>query len=195
MFNLLLWDRTITNFLYLEDISGVLKNVVFVIAGGFIYLVPIILLIMFFRSYKDRLASMKIFAGIVIAWQGLTKVTGDILYTNFGFRDRPFADNSLTELFLEQPQKAFPSDHSAVLMVVILLLFMYKYPKLGYVFLIGGIASSIGRVVIGFHWFGDVLAGWALGAVAVGMIWLFDRPLTNFFEWFIQKFSKQYGKR
>lgn len=195
MSTLFLWDQTITNFLYLEAASQSVKNVLFAIAGGFIYVVPIVLLWMFFRSYKDKLISMKIFAGAVIAWGVFTKLTGDILYTNFGFRDRPFVENGLSELFLEQPQKAFPSDHSAVLAVVILSLFIYKYPKLGYLFLIGGVASSIARVVIGFHWFGDILAGWLLGALAVGFIWVFDRHITKVFEWLIRRFSKQYGRR
>lgn len=195
MSTLLLWDQTITNFLYLEVASQGVKNALFIVASGFIYLIPIVLLWMFFRSYKDKLSSMKIFAGVVIAWGIFTKVTGDILYINFGFRDRPFAESGLSELFFEQPQQAFPSDHSAVLAVVILSLFVYKYPKLGYLFLIGGVAGSLARVAIGFHWFGDVVAGWLLGALAVGVIWMFDKPLTKVFEWFIRKFSKQYGRK
>lgn len=195
MSNLLLWDQNITNYLYFESASELLKNITLVMATGFIYILPIVLVVMFFRSYRDRITSMKIFVGVVIAWQGLTKITGDFLYGSYGFRERPFAENGLSELFLEQPEKAFPSDHSAVLIVVILLLFVYKYPKLGYVFLIGGITSSLARVVIGFHWFGDIIGGWLLGALAVGIILVFDRQLTKVFEWSIKRFSKQYGRR
>ena len=195
MSTLLVWDQTVTNFLYFEAASQTVKNVLLVVAGGFIYIIPVVLLIMFFRSHRDRLTSIKIFTGVIIAWQGLTKITGDILYTNFGFRDRPFAESGLNELFLEQPQKAFPSDHSAVFAVIVLSLFIYKYPKLGYLFLIVGIASSLARVVIGFHWFGDILGGWLLGALAVGLVWVFDRPLTKALEWFIRRFSRQYGRR
>lgn len=194
MLTLLTLDQTITNYLYFEGASEVLRNTVFTIASGFIYALPIILLVMFFRSHRDRITSMKIFLAVVIAWQVFSRLVGEVLYSSYGFRDRPFAGRGLNELFLEQPEKAFPSDHSAVIAVVVLTLFIYKYPKLGYVFLIGGIASSLARVAIGFHWFGDILGGWLLGALAVGIVWVFDRHLTNVFEWVIQKFSRDYGR-
>ncbi|MEX2361629.1 MAG: phosphatase PAP2 family protein, partial [Patescibacteria group bacterium] len=188
-------DQKITFLLYLESIDPTLTNTIYFIASGFVYVIPIVLLVMFWRSHRDRIVSMKIFLAALLAWQGLTTVVGDYLYTHYLFRDRPFTGRGIQELFFEQPHKAFPSDHAAVLMVVIVAAFAYRYPKLGYVFLIGGVLSSLARVVIGFHWFGDILAGWLLGAIAVGVIWLFDRPITVAFEWVIKKFSRSYGRR
>lgn len=188
-------DKTITDFLYNQAASPTLQKFFYVIASGFIYLIPAVLLVMFFRSHRERLASVKIFLASILAWQGFTGLLGMYLYDNFGFRDRPFADLGLQELLFERPQKAFPSDHSALLMAMIIGLFAYKYPKLGWLFLVGGVLSSLSRVVLGFHWFGDILVGWLLGALALGAIWLFDRPLTKIIESITARLSYKYGRR
>lgn len=148
-------------------------------ASGLIYALPVILVVLFFRSARDRLVSIKLTLGAVLAWQVLSSSIGGFLYNHYQFRDRPFASMGLQELLFERPQKAFPSDHAAVVMVIGLGLIYYKYPKLGWVFLSLGVISSLARVVIGFHYFGDVLGGWLLGVAAIGLIVLFDRPITN----------------
>ncbi len=164
---LLQLDSKLTFFLYdWAHTSTWLDTVLRDMARIFIYLLPLILLWLFFRSYKDRLNSVKIFLSAILAWQIFTTFVGALFYNNFGFRDRPFASLGFKELFLEQPQKSFPSDHSAVMMVALLAFFGYKYPKLGWLFLIGGLISSLGRVTSGFHYVGDILGGWLLGLLA-----------------------------
>lgn len=188
-------DHTITDFLYYQSINPALQKAIYYLAAGFVYLIPVVLVVMFFRSHRDRIVATKLFIAALLAWQGFSALLGGFLYDNYGFRERPFASTGLQELFFEQPDKAFPSDHSAVIMVMIIGLFAYRYPKLGWLFLILGIFSSLARVVLGFHWFGDIVGGWLLGALALGVIWLFNRPVTRATEWLFQKFSRDYGKR
>ena len=195
MATLLGLDQTITEFFYYSSASEGLQRAIFVAASVFIYIIPVVLFVMFWRSHRDRIVALKIFTAAILAWQVFSNFLGQFLYDGYGFRQRPFAQQGFKELLFERPEKAFPSDHSAVIATVVIGFFVYKYPKLGRVFLILGAVSSLSRVVIGFHWFGDVIGGWLLGALAVGVIWLFDRPLTRLFEWIIQKLGRPYGRK
>ncbi|HUD20500.1 MAG TPA: phosphatase PAP2 family protein [Candidatus Saccharimonadales bacterium] len=178
-------DHTITNWLYGGRVlPHGWENLLYGLASFFVYLLPVILIVLFFKNYRDRLNSIKIFLIAVVSWQVLNKSIGSFLYNHYGFRNRPFADYGGTkEFFFEQPQKAFPSDHAAVLIAVALSLIFYRYPKLGWVFLIGGVLSSLARVVIGFHWFGDVIGGWAIGAITWGVFYLLDTQI----DWLLKK--------
>jgi membrane-associated phospholipid phosphatase len=177
--SLLQLDDRITFWLYRGDqMSQAAQKGLFFTASGLIYALPLLLAIFFFRSARDRIASIKLALAAGLAWQVLSSSIGGFLYSHYHFRDRPFTSRGLQELLFERPQKAFPSDHSAVIMAIGLGLIYYKYPKLGWVFLSVGMISSLARVVIGFHYFGDVLGGWLLGATALGVVVLLDRPLT-----------------
>lgn len=177
--SLLQLDDRITFWLYRGDqMSQAAQQGLFFMASGLIYALPILLAVLFFRSIRDRITSIKLTLAAGLAWQVLSSSIGGFLYNHYQFRDRPFTSRGLQELLFERPQKAFPSDHSAVIMAIGLGLLYYKYPKLGWAFLSIGIISSLARVVIGFHYFGDVLGGWLLGATAIGLVILLDRPVT-----------------
>lgn len=178
--SLLTLDQRLTNWLYIgNQASPATERFLFTLASVFIYLLPIILLYLFFRSRDDRAKAINVTAMAILSWQILSKFLGSFIYNHYGFRDRPFASHGLTEFLFEQPQKAFPSDHAAVLMAVTLGFFYYRYPKLGWLFLIGGVLSSLGRVVIGFHWFGDVIGGWLLAVVAFYLWRIVDQPVSR----------------
>ncbi|MBI4948171.1 phosphatase PAP2 family protein [Candidatus Berkelbacteria bacterium] len=175
-------DKTITFWLYKEQLSEQVNY----LASYFIYLLPLSLIYLFFHSYKDRLVAIKVLIISIFSWKVLSYLTGLISYNYFEFRDRPFATYGIKELFFERPEKAFPSDHAALLATATLCFFYYKYPRLGWFFLIGGvIVSSFARVVIGFHWFGDVVGGWVIGLIAFGVLTIFDRSINIFLEKFL----------
>lgn len=169
-------DHELTFALYRWGSSNPALQAVFLfIASIFVYLLPVILIWLFLRDQASRLKSVKIFLVAVLAWQVLSAVIGHFLYNGYGFRERPFALDGIRELFFEQPEKAFPSDHAAVMFAVVLAFFAYRYPRLGWIFLIGGVLSSLGRVLVGFHYVGDVLGGWAVGTIAFAAIYSLDR--------------------
>jgi membrane-associated phospholipid phosphatase len=176
-------DRQITDWFYQEQ-SGALENLLLVLSGGVIYALPLLLIILFFRSAKDRLSAFKITVAAVLSWKVLNSLIGTLLYNNYGFRDRPFASSGLTELFFEQPQKAFPSDHAAVMAAVVFLLYKFGYRRLGNTALVLALVSSLGRVAIGFHWFGDVVAGWTVGIIAAAFVLVFNRQFDRTWGWF-----------
>ena len=164
--SLLSLDNSITNFLYIAPhLSSFWQDILYGVASVFVYLIPIILLVLFFiRSKNDKVNSVRLFIGSVFTWQILNRVISDITFNDYGFRMRPFADHGIKEFFLEQPGKAFPSDHASFIAAFTFLLYFMGYKKLGNIVLIGGIISTIARVGMGFHYFGDVLAGWVVGA-------------------------------
>ena len=176
-------DHSLTFWLYQGDgIGAGIEKLFYSAASLFVYLLPLILIFMFFRSYRDRVQSIKIALAVAFVWRVLSQVLAGWLYGQYGFRERPFAEYGIQELFFERPAKAFPSDHAAVLMIATLLFLYYKYPKLGWLFLVGGVISSFSRVVIGFHWVGDVLGGWVLAVIAYLIIRAIDGPLTKLVE-------------
>jgi undecaprenyl-diphosphatase len=196
MHGLLALDHTITFWLYQGNTTGIKKFLIELCASWFIYLLPLVLLyLFFFGSFKDKVNSSKVFVVVVFSWLAIARLVGDLLYKHYGFRDRPVAIVNIHELIFNQPTKSFPSDHATALMATALAFFYYKYPKLGWFFLVGGIISTIARVMAGFHWSGDIIGGWIAGTIGFGIIWLIDQPLTRFIEWFFSLFSRErYGR-
>lgn len=183
-------DKTITNGMYLANsLNPFWLHVLYYAASVFIYSLPIILLYLFYRGGNDRVKSVKIFLIAVIAWVVLNRLIGDFLYAHYGFRDRPFAQYGIKELFFERPTKAFPSDHAAVIFAATLSFFYYRYRKIGWIFLIGGTISALARVAIGFHWFGDIVGGYIMGLIAFLVVLAFDKQLTEAIQWTFNKLS------
>lgn len=170
-------DETLTGWLYRDQLSNYWQKAVYITASSFIYLLPLTLLVLFFRSQRDRLFSVKMALSAVLSWQVFSNLVGHLSYAEYGFRNRPFFSQGIQEFFFEQPQKAFPSDHSAVFAAIAAICFVKGYKKLGQFFLVIGLISSIARVVIGFHWVGDVVGGWVIGVLAALIISYLDRPV------------------
>lgn len=148
-----------------------------------VYALPVVLVWLFWRNQKsDRRVAIKVFLGAILVWRVFSQALGSILYGNYGFRDRPFSARGLQEFFFEQPQKAFPSDHAAVLTVVAALFLLYRYPKLGWIFGAGLVLTGFGRIVVGFHYLGDVLGGIGLGLIVVAILALLDRFIERLFD-------------
>lgn len=184
-------DSRLTGWLYLSLPESTGK-LLFVAAGALIYLLPLLLIVLFFRSIRDRLVSIKITLAVIFAWQVLSKLIGTVLYTNYGFRDRPFfTRGGQTELFFEQPEKAFPSDHAAVFAATATILYGMGYKKAGHAALVIGLVSTMSRVMIGFHWFGDIVGGVIVGIIAGLVILMFnqriDRIILVVQGWFSRK--------
>lgn len=172
-------DDLITNALYLQDANLAVTRFLYIFASVLIYALPILLIWMAIRSSNSRIVAVKIFLAAVVAWQGLSSAIGNFLYQGYGWRERPFAQLGYDELLFEQPAKAFPSDHAAVLFVAVMLLYYYGYAKYARWLLVVALVVSLGRVMIGFHWFGDILGGVAVAALTAGLFIVFDKPITK----------------
>jgi membrane-associated phospholipid phosphatase len=186
---LLSWDHTITFWFYRQgSLSSTWQKLFYDLATFFIYLLPVIVIVLFWRGGQDRVNAVKIVLAGLFSWFVLTTLVGDYLFHHYGFRERPFATLGIKELFLKRPDKAFPSDHATVLMAVTLAFFAYRYRKLGWLFLIGGvILSNLARVVVGFHWFGDIIGGWVFGTIGFLVVWWLDQPLNRWLRFLKRK--------
>jgi len=176
-------DRQITDFFYRGASSH--QALYAWTAQLTIYVVPVILLGMLFFP-RSRLSGLKIGFAALVAWLVLSQLIGYISFHYWGFRLRPFAQSGLKELFFERPDKAFPSDHAAVLAAVAGGLFVYRERKLAWPMLIIALIGSLARVLVGFHWAGDIVAGWLIGLLVIGVVWSLDDLANKIANWLIK---------
>ena len=146
MTTLLNLDRSLTDQFYdLIWANSAMQQLTHFLATYLIYFLPLMLLYFFFLN-KKRLVATKVFFGVILTWKVYSSLIGTFFYTFYGFRDRPFASKGIAELFFEQPHKAFPSDHAAVLMFLTLILFEYRQSRWAQLFLVLTILSTLAMV-------------------------------------------------
>jgi undecaprenyl-diphosphatase len=112
------------------------------------------------------------------AWLLLTIASGRILVEllkQLIGRARPDASGHLVEV----SSASFPSSHSAgsMLTVAALLVVLRAPPPVAIPCMAWPIVVGLSRMMLGVHWPGDVLAGWGLGLLWVGIAaaWLPQR--------------------
>lgn len=146
------------------------------IAIYLIYSIPLFLLIYWFFGSK-RIALQATLAG-VLAWQGFANIIG-----HFYFRERPFVALPTKEFFFHRPTYSFPSDHATFLFALAFSFWLAGEKKISYWLFGIGVMISVCRIVAGFHYPTDILAGWVLGLFVAWLIWLMRRPIN---KWIIE---------
>ncbi len=93
-------------------------------------------------------------------------------------RDRPFLAHHVARIFgARKTDASFPSDHASAafgIAVAVLLL----DPVAGACFLVLALLIAVGRVVVGEHYPGDVLAGIAVGTLSALVVVRLARPVV-----------------
>ena len=92
-------------------------------------------------------------------------------------RDRPFQTHDVQGVW--GPRKtdpSFPSDHASAAFAIAVAVALLD-PLVGAAFLVLAILIAVGRVVIGEHYPGDVLAGAAIGTVCALVVVRLARPV------------------
>jgi len=175
--------------------NSFLDFIVKILAVYVVYLVPIIFLICWFYPTSPRLRGasektqkflIEMLAASVISWQVIARVVGVLIN-----RPRPEAFAGTKELLFHPPTYAFPSDHALFLMFLTTYLYLYGYKKWGNIALFLTIVVSISRVIAGFHWPGDVLAGWVIGGMLAYLFYsirkYIEKYIVNPLYWLAKK--------
>jgi undecaprenyl-diphosphatase len=91
---------------------------------------------------------------------------------------RPFVAQGLRPLVMHAPDNAFPSDHLAACGLAVVYLAPRSKPLAVVVFCIAVLIAAA-RVAARLHWPVDVAAGFALGALASGIVLLVKHALAR----------------
>jgi len=83
-------------------------------------------------------------------------------------------------LLFHPPTYSFPSDHALFLAFIAAFLFINGYKKIGWMALTITLIISISRIIIGFHWPGDILVGWILGIALAYFFYQIRKPMEEY---------------
>jgi undecaprenyl-diphosphatase len=128
------------------------------------------------RPGGDR--KWKLAAGSALGAAALGLIVNKLISSEW-HRDRPFAAHPAAHAHVWGPHKtdaSFPSDHASAAFGIAVAVLLID-PLAGILFAILAILIAIGRVVVGEHYPGDVLAGAAIGTVAAIVVVRLARPL------------------
>lgn len=151
-------------FFNLSNYSLLVKISVFLSYPFAYFLIFIVLCWIIFFSQKKMYDFSLVFLSTFFSWF-MAIILKDI------FRiDRPFTTLNIVPFFRETGF-SFPSEHAAIFMALTISLFFIN-KKIGFLFLFFTILIGLSRVIIGFHYFIDILAGFLLG---LGISFIFIR--------------------
>lgn len=126
------------------------------------------------RNIRNAIETAVIMAAAVI----LSLVVGRVI-EHFWFEARPWIDHPDTiKLISHSADASFPSDHCLVAGAIAMVALL-AWRWLGILAVIGAILIAWGRVFVGVHYPGDVLAGLAIGAVCGLVCWLVVKRLSR----------------
>jgi undecaprenyl-diphosphatase len=94
-------------------------------------------------------------------------------------RPRPFESHHVTYVYGRSHDPSFPSDHASATFAIAFAVLMFDR-LVGSLFLAAAVLVAAGRVLIGVHYPGDVLAGLLVGLAAAIVVVRLARPLLAF---------------
>ena len=129
-----------------------------------------------------RKAVVLAFISFVVARLVLTE-----LIRAFYARPRPTITYPLEHLPTEP---SFPSGHATAMFSIAVAIYFYN-PRLGKILFIMAVVTAIGRVIIGAHYFSDVVGGAIIGVLTA---WAIDKWLNRKIEPTVQTLSEASDK-
>jgi undecaprenyl-diphosphatase len=91
-------------------------------------------------------------------------------------RDRPFAHHSAHVWGARKTDASFPSDHASAAFGIAVAVALLD-PLAGALFIVLAVLIGVGRVVVGEHYPGDVIAGAAIGTLSALAVVRLARPV------------------
>lgn len=129
------------------------------------------------RPGGDR--KWKVAAGSALGAAAFALIVNRVI-SSIWHRDRPFQTHHVAHIWgARKTDASFPSDHaSAAFAIAIAVLLLDSFA--GVLFLALAVLIAAGRVIVGEHFPGDVLAGAVIGTVSAYVVVTFARPLIGF---------------
>jgi undecaprenyl-diphosphatase len=130
------------------------------------------------RPGGDR--KWKLAAGSALGAAALGLIVNKLISSEW-HRDRPFAAHPAAHAHVWGPHKtdaSFPSDHASISLAIAFAVLAVDLTA-GSVLLVAAILIAVGRVLIGAHYPGDVLASLAVALVAAFVVVRLARPLVG----------------
>lgn len=145
---------------------------------GLVYLVPVILIGMWFYSRYAKQPTLQILLSGILPWFVFNKLFQYFIW----YRPRPYtaADITIQEVLFHRPDYSFPSDHATLLAAVTVAAFLAGYKKVGWWFLSITILVGIMRVITGVHYPLDIIAGVVSGTLGAYIVYWLRGPLTKY---------------
>lgn len=155
-----------------------------------VYLIPFILLWFWFARRRET--SLFAFLTGLVAWQVVSRVIG-----HFVPRQRPedFYHYALVkqEGLFHRPGSSFPSDHTAFMTAIAMIFLLADQPGPAWLVLVIEFFTLLGRVVVGFHWPGDILGGLIVGVVTAYLMWWWRKPIEKYIVNPLVRLAKKVG--
>jgi undecaprenyl-diphosphatase len=120
----------------------------------------------------------KLASGSALAAAGLGLLVNRLITTGWQ-RDRPFETHHVAHVWgPHKTDASFPSDHASAAFGIAVAVLLFD-PIVGALFLVLAVLIAVGRVIVGEHYPGDVLAGAAIGTAAAVLVVYVARPLID----------------
>ena len=133
-------------------------------ARDLVYLVPPLLVVMWFWPANERALNQRLAVATCIA--AVTGLGLAALLAHFVFEARPFISDGDTHLLIQHAaDNGFPSDHTTLAFAVAGAILVWRR-SLGLVCLALATALGIARIYVGVHWPSDIIVGAVIGLVA-----------------------------
>ncbi|MBI3626564.1 phosphatase PAP2 family protein [Candidatus Uhrbacteria bacterium] len=138
-------------------------DLVWIFLGKYlIYIIALLVLVVFVQRGKRYW--FKLVGGGVVAY------AFNYLVGHLYFRSRPFVTHKVIQLIEKSAQeKSFPSDHATLAFFLAVSIYSVNR-KLGKLTLVLALLVALGRVLVGVHYPGDVLAGAIVGTFFAWLI-------------------------
>jgi len=110
-----------------------------------------------------------------------------VIISSIWHRDRPYQTHHVAHIWGPYKTDAsFPSDHATASFGIAVAVALLD-PFAGAIFLVLAVLISVGRVIVGEHYPGDVIAGAAVGTICALVVVRFGRPVIDFFARLVER--------
>jgi membrane-associated phospholipid phosphatase len=119
----------------------------------------------------------KLASGSGFAAAALAYVVNFVIHTAWD-RPRPYESHAIRHPWSSSTDASFPSDHASLSLAIAFAVLAFDVVA-GVVLLVAAALIAVGRVLIGAHYPGDVLASLGVGLAAAAVVLRLARPLVD----------------